>query len=173
MIRVLFVCLGNICRSPMAEAVLRKQVKERGWEGQISVDSAGTGDWHIGHPPHEGTRKLLDSKRIAWDGMKARQVTGDDFRRFDYIVAMDESNMHNLRVLAEESGLPGKTEEEGAGWESKLFRLLDLLPDESQDNVPDPYYTGNFEEVYRLVETGCAALLDKIGSERLARTDAD
>src|SRR5690606_10512989 len=96
MVRVVFVCLGNICRSPMAEAVFRHKVKQAGLDDWIAIDSAGTGDWHIGHPPHEGTRKLLDSKRIHWEGMKARQVKENDFHDFDYIIAMDQSNVNDL-----------------------------------------------------------------------------
>lgn len=164
MIAVLFVCLGNICRSPMAEAVFRQQVKEAGLEDRIRIDSAGTGDWHIGHPPHEGTRKLLDRKRIAWSGMVARQVTQEDMRQFDYIVAMDDSNMRNLRAIIAQSTSSDQCSE----LESKLFRLLDLVPENKVDDVPDPYYTGNFDEVYDLVAAGCAALLRKIKTERLS-----
>lgn len=170
MVNVLFVCLGNICRSPMAEAVFRKQVRDAGLEAQIRIDSAGTGDWHVGHPPHEGTRKLLDRKRIPWEGIVARQVNADDLRRFDYIVAMDNSNLQNLRVLAEKAaGAPERSERsEGGVLTDKLFRLLDFVPEKRLENVPDPYYTGNFDEVYELVEAGCAALLEKIKSEHPA-----
>lgn len=153
MIRVLFVCLGNICRSPMAEAVLRHKVKEAGLDDRIVIDSAGTGDWHIGKSPHEGTRKLLDEKRISWEGIKARQVTKEDLRKFDYIVAMDNSNLGNLQSMAEELGKSSVP---------KLCRLLDFVPARQLENVPDPYYTGNFEEVYGMVDESCDALLAQI-----------
>jgi len=159
MIRVLFVCLGNICRSPMAEAVFRHKVKAEGLDSRIEADSAGTGSWHIGRPPHEGTRKLLDQKQIDYSGMKARQVKGDDFSHFDYIVAMDRSNLDDLRAWT-----GAKTVEEGG---PELFRLLDLLPNAKLKDVPDPYYTGNFDEVYELIDAGCTALLEKIKRERL------
>lgn len=163
MIRVLFVCLGNICRSPMAEAVFRHQVKEAGLEGYIEADSAGTGDWHIGKPPHEGTRRLLDANRISWSGMTARQVSDADWRSFDYIVAMDSSNMGNLRAM---TGYQGDGQDQSKP-KPELFRLLDLVPESKLDDVPDPYYTGNFEETYALVTAGCGALLEKIKAERI------
>ncbi|MEC0127112.1 low molecular weight protein-tyrosine-phosphatase [Paenibacillus pabuli] len=149
MIHVLFVCLGNICRSPMAEAVLRHKVKEKGWDQLIQVDSAGTGDWHVGKPPHEGTRNLLDSYRISYANMAARQFESADFSHFNYIICMDDSNAANVR------NVPG-------GEEAELIQLMDLLPDETLREVPDPYYTGNFEEVYRLVDAGCDVLLERI-----------
>jgi len=154
-IKVEFVCLGNICRSPMAEAVFRHMVKERGYSDRIAIDSSGTGDWHIGRPPHEGTRRILDTNRISYAGMVARQFTGQDFDTFDYIVCMDSNNLRD--VLA----IPGSDKH------AKVIRFMDLLPDEKEENVPDPYYTGNFEEVYRLVQAGCTALLDRIEREEL------
>ncbi|MGR3762778.1 low molecular weight protein-tyrosine-phosphatase [Rossellomorea sp. NS-SX7] len=152
MINVLFVCLGNICRSPMAEAVFKVKVAEEGLEEKIHIDSAGTGGWHIGKPPHEGTLSILRENNIKGDDLSARQFSPDD-KRFDYIVAMDDSNAANIKeVLPEE-------------FHGSVFRLLDLVEDSTEKDVPDPYFTGNFQEVYRLVESGCSQLLIKIKKE--------
>lgn len=150
MVKVLFVCLGNICRSPMAEAVFRHLVNERGLDGQIVVDSAGTGSWHVGEPPHEGTRRILSENDIDYSGIRARQVGRRDLEEFDYIIAMDAANLSDLRRLA------------GPNSPAVIARLLDFVPDREKDDVPDPYYTGNFAEVYRLIRSGCEHLLDAI-----------
>ncbi|MBU8907836.1 low molecular weight protein-tyrosine-phosphatase [Desertibacillus haloalkaliphilus] len=150
MVRVLFVCLGNICRSPMAEAVFRKQVEEAGLKDQISIDSAGTGHWHIGKPPHEGTRSLLDRYDVDYAGLKARQVKEEDVTRFDYILAMDADNLSQLHALA------------GRQTTGEIARLLDFVPDSNVADVPDPYFTGNFDEVYELVNEACSRLLTYI-----------
>jgi protein-tyrosine phosphatase len=147
---VLFVCLGNICRSPMAEAVFRDLVKREGMENEIKVDSAGTGDWHLGHPPHEGTRALLDRYSISYEGMKARQLVAEDGGSFDLIVAMDTKNERDIR---DRLGLTTRAE---------IVRFLSLLPEKGIVDVPDPYYSGNFDEVYELVMEGCAKLLEKV-----------
>lgn len=154
-IGVLFVCLGNICRSPMAEAVFRHMVIEENLEDKFLIDSAGTGDWHTGNPPHHGTRSILDRYGISYEGMKARQVAADDFTNFDYIIAMDNQNEANLKKIAKQAGV-------------KVVKLLDLVPESELREVPDPYYTGNFDETYELVGKGCRALLEKIRREALA-----
>lgn len=151
-IGVLFVCLGNICRSPMAEAVFRHLVKEAGLSDRVLIDSAGTGNWHAGKPPHEGTRRILDQYAISYEGLAARQVAAEDFSRFQYIVAMDNQNEQDLRTLARKA-------------DARIIKLLDLVPESKLKEVPDPYYTGNFEEVYEMVQQGCRALLELIRQE--------
>ncbi len=153
-VNVLFVCLGNICRSPMAEAVLRHKILKLGLSEQISVDSAGTGDWHVGKGPHEGTRRILDQQGISYENMKARLVDSDDFGNFDYIICMDQSNGENVRKIA-------------GGQNANLLFFMDLLPEEELREVPDPYFTGNFEQVYQLINAGCDVLLDRIIKEKL------
>ncbi|MEC0169470.1 low molecular weight protein-tyrosine-phosphatase [Paenibacillus graminis] len=154
MVNVLFVCLGNICRSPMAEAVLRHKILKLGLSEQISVDSAGTGDWHVGKGPHEGTRRILDQQGISYENMKARLVGSDDFGNFDYMICMDQSNAENV------CRIPG-------GQNANLLFFMDLLPEEELREVPDPYFTGNFEQVYQLINAGCDVLLDRIIKEKL------
>jgi protein-tyrosine phosphatase len=147
MIRVLFVCLGNICRSPMAESVFCHMVKNAGLETEIEVDSAGTGDWHVGNRPHEGTLRLLQINGIA-EGTRARQINISDLNSFDYIVVMDNQNLSNVQKL-------GKSR-------AHVVRLLDYAPDLGMGEVPDPYFTGDFEETFKLISTSCEKLLAEI-----------
>lgn len=154
MVRVLFLCLGNICRSPMAEAVFRTMVVEAGLTDRIEIDSAGLGGWHAGERPHKGTLQVLTQHGILHEGIHSRQIQKVDLDEFDYIVAMDEENMTGLKRL-------------GAERSDKVFRLLDLVEESQVKNVPDPYYTGNFDEVYEMVTRGCKVLLDRIQHEAL------
>ncbi|MFJ8514000.1 low molecular weight protein-tyrosine-phosphatase [Lysinibacillus xylanilyticus] len=148
MIRVLFVCLGNICRSPMAEAVMRDLVEKEHLSHKVEVDSAATSSWHIDEPPHRGTQEKLKEYGISTKGMKGRQLQKADFENFDYIIGMDDSNIRNIRTKLSNIDSP------------KIFRFLDLT--DHRKDVPDPYYTGDFQETYDLALEGCHALLEKI-----------
>lgn len=147
-IHVLFVCLGNICRSPMAESIFRHMVERASLADRIKVDSAGTGAWHVGQPPHQGTRKALMRRGITTNHT-ARVVTSADFARFDYVIMLDSSNLRDVRAINGSSV-------------AQLGMLLDYAPQSGLRDVPDPYFDGRFEEVYTLVEQGCQGLLDHI-----------
>jgi protein-tyrosine phosphatase len=149
MIQVLFICLGNICRSPMAEAVMHHLVREAGLEHQITVDSVGVGDWHIGQPAHRGTQAILHHHNIPYAG-RARQITADDVANADYLIAMDGQNEADVSAM-----LPRDAEK-------RVHRLLEFAPTGFPRDVPDPYFTGNFDEVFHLVDVGCRGLLARI-----------
>lgn len=150
MIKVLFVCLGNICRSPMAEAVFREMVKERGLTNQIEVASAATSSWEVGNPPHRGTQKILRKYHIPSSGLVSKQVTPADFTKYDYILGMDQQNVNDLLSMCPVDD------------QKNIHLFLSILPDEVSQEVPDPYYTGDFEQTYDLVKKGCTAWLNKI-----------
>jgi protein-tyrosine phosphatase len=156
MIRVLFVCLGNICRSPMAEGVFQHRVNAAGLAAHITSDSAGTGDWHSGEPAHRGTLALFKQHNIPYSG-RARQVQQGDFANFDYIFAMDRSNLTNLQTLAAQ-----RTGKATLG----LF-LADAHSEGavSVNEVPDPYYDNSHAQVWPLVTAGAAAVLARICRE--------
>jgi len=141
---VLFVCLGNICRSPLAEGIFRALVAEAGRLPDFRIDSAGTGPWHIGNPPDPRSIAIAAKHGIDISDQKARQVDKTDFENFDVIVAMDDKNLTTLSALD-----PGSS----AG--------LRLLLNSPPANVPDPYFGGpeGFEEVYQLIRAGCENLL--------------
>ena len=148
-ITVLFVCLGNICRSPMADAVFQKLVAEAGLADKIAMDSAGTGGWHVGETAHSGTLRVLQEQGIIYHG-RARKVTHSDMAdKKSWIIAMDSSNLDDLQRQY--------------GDHPRLHRLLDFAHNYSDvHDVPDPYYTGNFTYVYDLVKDGCEGLLAHI-----------
>lgn len=157
MVNVLFVCLGNICRSPAAEGVFRALVEREGLADRIACDSAGTGSWHIGKAPDARMRAAAKRRGYDLDSLRGRQVTAGDFERFDYVLAMDGENLANLTVICP----PGR--------EGRLGRLLDFAPGVGRRDVPDPYYGGadGFERVLDLVEAGAAGLLADIRTRHL------
>ena len=153
---VLFVCLGNICRSPMAEGVFRSVLDEEGLANRFRVDSAGTGAWHVGESPDVRSVRTAASYGVTLSG-HARQVRPEDFRSFDYIIAMDQSNLDNLE---EYRG--------GVGGEAALYLLREFDPQgEPGAEVPDPYYGGprGFDEVFEMVDRSCRGLLNHILEE--------
>lgn len=152
MVHVLFVCLGNICRSPLAEGVFRRLVAERGLSDRIRVDSAGTGGWHVGHPPDRRMQATAEARGVSLSGIEARKVRRADLTAFDYVFAMDRENLRDLRAL--DSG--------EAREKIRLFRDFD--PQDGGSDVPDPYYGGEegFEVVFEIVDRTCRAILDFI-----------
>lgn len=145
-IKILFVCMGNICRSPMAEAIFRSLVEEEGLSDKFHIESAGTGNWHVGQPPHPGTLAVLKRHGIDPGAKLARQVNRADFHTFDYIIAMDEENVMDIEVM----------------YGNQVRKLLEFAPLSITRDVPDPYYDGNFDLVYKLIMAGCRGLLEQI-----------
>lgn len=151
---ILMVCLGNICRSPTAHGIMEHLVAEAGLTDYLTIDSAGTGDWHIGRQPDPRTQEAALLRGFDLSSQSARQVQVEDFERFDYIVAMDKQNRKDLLDLAP------------AGLADKVTLMLDYAGQADQD-VPDPYYgeADGFEEVLNLVEHACASFLQQLIDE--------
>ena len=155
MTRILFVCLGNICRSPTAEGVMRRLVREQGLEDEIEIDSAGTGGWHVGAPPDERATEAAARRGTTLEGA-ARRFDPGDFDEFDLILAMDAENRRDLLALAPDEEARAKV---------RLLREFDPAARAAGDlDVPDPYYGGDdgFEEVLDLVEAAARGLLAEI-----------
>lgn len=155
--RVLFVCMGNICRSPTAEAVFRKIVIDEGLEAHVEIDSAGTHAYHIGNPPDRRSAEAALRRGYRMDVLRARQVTQTDIETFDYVLAMDRDNAAILRQLAPEAH-QGKP---------RLF--MSYAADYGVEEVPDPYYGGaqGFEQVLDMIEQASAGLLAAIRRDSL------
>lgn len=150
--RVLFVCLGNICRSPTAHGVFETLVENRGLAASIEVDSCGTGGWHVGEPPDRRATAEAKQRGYALAHLRARQVAAADFERFDYILAMDNSNLAHLEGMCP------------AGFEGHLGLFLPFAGDPHTAEVPDPYYGGDegFTRVLEMIERASEGLLQEI-----------
>ena len=153
--RLLFVCMGNICRSPTAEGVMRSLVREAGLEVEIEIDSAGTGGWHAGAPPDERATLAAGRRGVTLEGA-ARQIRPQDFEAHDLLLAADRENLADLRALAPSDAARAKV---------RLLREFDPDSEGAPDlDVPDPYYGGpdGFDEVLDLVEAACRGLLAEV-----------
>lgn len=151
-IKVIFICMGNICRSPTAEAVFRHYVESAGLSGHIAIDSAGTHDYHIGDPPDLRTQRAAQQRGFDMSALRGRQVEPGDFHRFDYVLAMDKANLAILQRLAPQ----------GSTTQAQLF--LEYAHHHAEREVPDPYYGGadGFERVLDMVEDAAQGLLQEI-----------
>jgi protein-tyrosine phosphatase len=156
--RVLFVCSGNICRSPTAEGVFTARAVARGLAGHVKADSAGTGGWHVGEAPDPRSQDCARARGVEIGHQRARQVAADDFTRFDMILAMDSGHLAKLMRAAPK------------GAEDRIHLFLDFAPEHGTRDVPDPYYGGGdgFERVFDMIEQAAEGLLDHIEAEHVA-----
>ena len=146
MIKVMFVCLGNICRSPMAEFVFKDMVKKQGLDKEFYIKSSATSYEEIGNDIHYGARDKLIQKGIPFQKRKATRLKPDDYKKYDYIIGMEEANNRNIkRIIGEDT-------------ENKIYKLLDFS--NNPRDIADPWYTGNFEATYNDIVEGCIGLLE-------------
>ena len=146
MIKILFICHGNICRSPLAEFVMKDLTERQGLAGKFQIASAATSREELGNDIHPGTRRVLEREGIPFSSRQARQITKSDYEAYDYIIAMDRANLRNLERLL------------GGDPEGKFFLFLEFAGEHR--DIADPWYTGNFDETYRDIKQGCTALLE-------------
>ena len=146
MTKILMICHGNICRSTMAEFVMKDMVRKAGLEDEYYIESAATSREEIGNDTHPGTKRKLTEVGIPYTKRRARQVTKNDYDEYDYLVIMDQNNFRNLNRII------------GSDPENKVFKLLDFAG--KNRDIADPWYTGNFDETYEDVVEGCQALLE-------------
>ncbi len=152
MIKILFVCLGNICRSPMAEFIMKDLVQKNGLSKEFYIESAATSREELGNPVYPPARRVLEKRGINCDGKRARQITALDGEKFDYLICMDSSNVSNTKRKLKESD------------HSKIYKLLDFT--DNPGDVADPWYTGDFSATERDVDLGCEGLLNFILSKK-------
>ena len=146
MLDILFICHGNICRSPLAEFVMKDLTERQGLAGKFQIASAATSREELGNDIHPGTRRVLERDGIPFSSRQARQITKSDYEAYDYIIAMDRANLRNLERLL------------GGDPEGKFFLFLEFAGEHR--DIADPWYTGNFDETYRDIKQGCTALLE-------------
>lgn len=151
MIKILFVCHGNICRSPMAEFVLKELVQQKNLQDSFLIESAATSSEEIGNDIHRGTKKILTEKNIPFSKRAARRILPSDYEKYDYLIGMDEYNIVNMRRIT------------GNDKEKKIYKLLDFTS--HPRDIADPWYTGNFDQTYEDVLNGCIGLIDYINSK--------
>ncbi len=154
MIHLLFVCHGNICRSPMAEFVMKDLVKKAGMESQFHIESAATSTEEIGNPVYPPARRKLAEYGIGSDGHAARQLRNEDYDRFDLLIGMDKANLRNMHRIC------------GGDFDGKIHLLMEYAGDPEAE-VADPWYTNDFEATWRDVLAGCKGLLETLRKERL------
>lgn len=151
MIKIMFVCLGNICRSPMAEFVFKDIVRKKGLEKNFYIESSATSSEELGSDVHYGTVRKLNSVGIPIEHREAKKLKKEDYEKFDYIIGMEERNINNiLRIVGEDR-------------ENKIFKLLDFS--NNPRDIADPWYTGNFDKTYEDIFEGCNFLFEKIQNE--------
>ena len=148
MTKIMFVCHGNICRSPMAQFVMQDMVDKAGLHDEFYISSAATSTEEIGNPVHPGTRRKLNENGISCEGKRAVQIKAADYERYDYIIVMDSLNMRNLRRIIKNDD------------KQKIHKLLDFTP--GGGDIADPWYTGNFDVTYSDIVRGCRGLLEHI-----------
>ena len=160
-VSVLFICLGNICRSPTAEGVFRALVVRQGWSDRIEIDSAGCAAYHAGEPPDRRSQAAANTRGIDLSAQRARQVQESDFQRFDYILCADLNNLRDIRALAAKA----------AGEPRHIGLFLEFAKDQDTQEIPDPYYGGSsgFDHVLDLCEVASAGLLADIMQQHAKR----
>lgn len=149
MIKVMFVCLGNICRSPMAEGLFKKMIQDQGLEDRFEVESRATSRYEIGRPPHPGTQAILSREGAQLKDKHATQISSIDFDLFDVIIGMDNENVSDLKRMT-------KTHKD------KVYLFRDIDPNARGEDVPDPYYSGRYEETFQLISKCLPLWLDKL-----------
>ena len=157
MIRVLFVCLGNICRSPLGEGIFRHHVELAGLGEYFDIDSAGTGNWHVGQPPHLESQRVARERGLDLSNQRARQLIPQDLLDFDYILAMDSQNHRDILSM-----------ETASQATARIVRMMEFVPASNLEDVPDPYFGGpeGFDYAYDLIDEAARHLLAQIAAEQ-------